>query len=146
MRDKIRFHFSSGCYVDDFMKEFLLKIKNNINKEDILFEHKSTLIYKSNNVEVSISNVGLDVHLSNIEEINIEKFINILLQEHKKLKDLYEQFPRLYEFTIFTNDKYCDEVRKQLIELEADFTENNFKSFDEMTYTFCVCTKIKFYK
>ena len=112
MRDKIRFHFNSGCYVNDFMKEFLVKIKNNIDKEDILFEHNTLLIYKSNNVEVFISNVGLDMHLSNIKEINIEKFTNILLQEHRRLKDLYEHFPKLFEFTIFTNDKYCDEVRK----------------------------------
>ena len=146
MRDKIRFHFSSGCYFDNFMKDFIEKIKNSINKKDILFEYKNILVYKSSNTEVSISNTGFDVSFLEIEEINIQENTNILLQEHKKLKDLYEQYPKIYEFTIFTNQNYCDEIRRQLIELKADFTENNFKSFDEMIYTFHAYTKIKFYE
>ena len=95
---------------------------------------------------MSISNTGFDVSFLEIEEINIQENTNILLQEHKKLKDLYEQYPKIYEFTIFTNQNYCDEIRRQLIELKADFTENNFKSFDEMIYTFHAYTKIKFYE
>jgi len=146
MRDKIRLNASFPLFTDEFMKKFLLDVKNTIDNEDILYEHSTNntniFVYKLDEAEVCISNMHFCLEF-NPENINIRKFIDTLRCEYNKLKIIYEHLDTLYKFTIYTPYAYNDEIKNQLIELGIIFEEN--KSCRDNTMYFTVHSQVKFY-
>jgi len=148
MRNKISFNAKLPLFVNDFKKEFMSNIKNTIDNNDILYEfsteHTDILVYKINNAEICISNANFSVEFPDgPNNINVKEYIDVLLCEYNKLKDIYKYLDTLYEFNIYVPNDYYDKIRSQLIKLDCLFDESGIRN-EEGIY-FKVYSHVKFY-
>lgn len=126
--NKINILFNTNkYYFDDFLNELQAKISN------IIFSSSELLVYKLNNIEVVINNLGT-VSFNPIDENkNIGDLIPIIINEYNNLTKISNRFDTTSNFKIISPKHNTPEIVEMLNSLNYNTMIRDVNDYHTLT-------------